>query len=167
MCCVAASMVCRWPHRHAHSSDIVLIRSAEAPSPEQDAMKLASQFYGLDLKTIVVREKARPRSRNVEQKSTLAVVVEANALGVIDRNTLLKALRRSTGNAVPLLILGVTPETDSALLSGWSRLCRTWRRNVWKAATRLDYGVGWVAGLTQQLSGIRIPFPGRDTFYLR
>src|ERR1700729_867961 len=90
----------------AHSSDIVLIRPAEAPSSEQDAMELASQFYGLDLKTIVLRGKSEIAGLGiVAQKSTLAVAVEANALAVIDRNALLKALHRSTGEAVPLLIL--------------------------------------------------------------
>jgi hypothetical protein len=149
----------------AYSSDIVLIRPAEAPSTEQDAMELASQFYGLDLKTIVVRENSEIASLGiVAQKSTLAVAVEANALAVIDRNALLKALHRSTGEAVPLLILGVTPETDSALLSVWSGSAAVGARRL-ESPTRLDYSVGWVAGLTQQLSGIRIPFPGRDTFY--
>ena len=153
------------PSAWAYSSDIVLIRSAEAPSAEQDAMKLASQFYGLDLKTILVRGKAETAGlRIVEQKSTVAVAVEANALAAVNQNTLLKALRRSSGNAVPLLILGVTPETDSTLLSGWSGSAAIGVRRL-ESPTRLDYGVGRVAGLTQQLSGIRIPFPGRATFY--
>ena len=60
-------------------------------------MELASRFYGLDLKTLVVRGKSETAGfGDVEQKSTLAVAVEANALGGIDRNALLKALDRKS-----------------------------------------------------------------------
>jgi len=153
------------PSVWAYSSDIVLIRSAEIPSAEQDAMELAARFYGLDLKTIVVRGKSdTARLGIVEQRSTVAVGVEANALAVINRNALLKALHRSSGDVVPLLILGVMPETDAALLSSWSGSAAVAVRRL-ESPTRLHYKVGRVAGLTQQLSGISIPFPGQDTFY--
>ena len=44
--CAAWPLLCfsLAPSAWAYSSDIVLIRSAEAPSAEQDAMKLASRF---------------------------------------------------------------------------------------------------------------------------
>lgn len=153
------------PSAWAYSADVVLIRSAEVPSAEQDALELATRFYGLDLKTIVVRGKSETAHLGiVEQRSTVAVAVEANALAEINQNALLKALHRSSGDVVPLLIMGVTPETDSALLSSWSGSAAVGARRL-ESPTHLDYEVGRVAGLTQQLSGTRIPFPGRDTFY--
>lgn len=153
------------PSAWAYSSDIVLIRSAEVPSTDQDAMELATRFYGLDLKNIVVRGKSEAaRLETVEQSSTVAVAVEANALAGINRNALLKALHRNSGDVIPLLILGVTPETDPVLLSSWSSSAVVGSSRL-ESPTRLDYKIGRDARLTQQLSGIRIPSPGQDAFY--
>ena len=65
---------------------------------------------------------------------------------------------------MPLLILGVTPETDPALLSAWSGgavvgcgRSRSLRRPL--------YAVDRVAGVSRQLSGLELPFPGNDTSY--
>jgi hypothetical protein len=149
----------------AYSTDVVLIRSAEGPTAEQDQMELATRFYGLDLKTVVVRGKSETAHLGIiEQRSTVAVAVEANALAEINRNALLKSLHRSSGAVIPLLILGVTPETDSVLLSSWSGFAAVGARRL-ESPTRLDYIVGRVEGVTQQLGGIRFPFPGQDTFY--
>jgi hypothetical protein len=165
--CAAGPLLCFLlaPSVWAYSSGIVLIRSTEVPSAEQDSMELATRFYGLDLKNIVVRGKGEAaRLDAVEQSSTVAVAVEANALAAINRNVLLKALHRNSGDVIPLLILGVTPETDSALLSSWSGSAIVGSARL-ESPTRLDYKIGRDARLTQQLSGIRIPFPGQDAFY--
>jgi hypothetical protein len=152
------------PSAWAYCADVVLIRSAELPSAEQDELELSTRFYGQDLKTVVVGRKSATSALSiVGQKTTLAVAVEAGALAVINRTALLKALHRSSGS-IPLLILGVTPEVEQTVLSNWSGSAIVSAKRL-LSATDLDYSVGRVAGLTQQLSGIRIPFSGRDTFY--
>ena len=103
-----------------YSADVVLIRSAGEPSAEQHDLELATQFYGLSLTVVIANvHNGSSTLSAVQQNDTLAVAIEANALASVSQKLLLRALHRRS-SSVPLLILGVTPETDSILLRTWS-----------------------------------------------
>jgi hypothetical protein len=148
-----------------YSADLVLIRSAGEPSAEQHQLELATQFYGLDLTVVIagVHNDSAALSA-VQWNATLAVAIEANALASINQKALLRALRRRLGGSVPLLILGVTPETDPTLLSTWSSGAAVSVKSL-SSPGGLNYIVGNVAGITTQLTDLEIPFRGDDTFY--
>ncbi len=147
-----------------YASDVVLIRSAGRPSPEQHELELATQFYGVGLDVVSVdADHAAPLFESLERTSTLAVAIEADALAAVDKDRLLQSLHRRSGGNVPVLILGVTPETNTTLLSIWSNAAVMGSGRV--KSSRLSYVVGRAADITQQLSGIEMPFPGEDAYY--
>jgi len=147
-----------------YSADMVLIRSAGVSSSEQKELELAAQFYGLNLRVVTVSAgNAVPELTPVEQSETVAIAIEAKALGAVDEKALLHALHRRPGGSVPLLILGVTPDTDPTLLSAWSNGAAVGLNRL--AGPGLNYQVDNAAGITEQLTGLEIPFPGNDTFY--
>ena len=148
-----------------YSADVVLIRSTAVPSGEQRELELAAQFYGVNLKVVTVSENNTGSAiRAAQQNETEAVAVEASSLGLVNQDTLLRALHRENRGSVPLLILGVTPEVGPALLSSWSGGAVVGVQRL-ASPLRLHYVVGHVAGITQQLSDLEIPFPGNDTFH--
>ena len=147
------------------SADVVLIRSAGSTSSEQRELELATQFYGVNLNVVTASDNnAGSALRAVRQNATLAVAIEANALALVNQNALLRALHREPRGSVPLLILGVTPETGPTLLSAWSGGAAVGAQHL-ASPLRLHYVVGRVAGITQQLTDLEIPVPGNDTFY--
>ena len=149
------------------SAEVVFVRSAGGSSTQQQELEVATHFYGLNLNVVTAsgtHNDDLALSRVVERNVTLAVAIAANALAHVNEKVLLRALPRRPGGSVPLLILGVTPETDPSLL-------KTWSGGVTVGCTRLvsplglRYAIGRVAGLTGQLTGLEIPFPSEDTFY--
>lgn len=145
-----------------HASNIVFIRSPGTPPPEESQLNVAAQFYGIDL-TVVTIDAANdvPALEAVRAKNTLGVVIEANILPVVPQRALLKALHRA---AVPLLILGVTPETDAGLLRAWSGGAATGANHL-SGSSQLEYVVGRVPGITQELGGIDLPFSSDKADY--
>ena len=148
-----------------YSSDIVFIRSAEGASSEQRELELATQFYGVNLKVVTASDNnAGSALRLIKQNATLAVAIEAKALALFSQEALLRALHRGPGGTVPLLVLGVTPEAGATILSSWSGGAVVGAQRL-ASPIPLHYVVGRVAGITQQLTDLEIPFPGNDTFY--
>jgi hypothetical protein len=147
----------------SHASDVVFVRSVEGSSAAQHALEIATQFYGLNLKIIAADDSALRTT--IGQNTTVAVTIAANALPFIDKRALLRALRPTPGRSVPLLILGVTSETDSTLLRSWSGGAVAGGKSL-RSPVPLRYVVGRVPDITQQLTDITFPAPGRNTFYL-
>jgi hypothetical protein len=148
-----------------YSEDIVLIRSADGTPMEEHELELATRFYGVNLKVVPAgKNDAGSALDAARQHETLAVAVEANALASLNRGELLRALRRGPRNSVPLLVLGVTPETGQTLLGLWSGGEAVGIERL-ASPLPLNYAVGRAAGITQQLSDLDAPFPGNETFY--
>lgn len=149
-----------------HAADVVFVRSASASPTQQQELEIAASFYGLDLQVVTATADNNDHALGsaVEGNDTLAVAVAADALTLVNEKALLRALSRKSGASVPLLILGVTPETDPTLL-------RTWSGNTVvgcgrsKGLRRPLYVVDRVAGVTGQLAGLELPFPRKDTSY--
>jgi len=148
-----------------YSADVVFIRSAGSTFSEQRKLELATQFYGVNLNVVTVGDhNAGSAVREVRRKGTLAVAIDANALALVNREVLLRALHREPQASVPLLVLGVTSEAGPSTLSTWSGGAAVGAQRL-ENQPGLRYVVGRVGGITQQLTGLEIPFPGNDTFY--
>jgi hypothetical protein len=149
-----------------YSADIVFIRSLEGSSAQQQKLEIATDFYGVNLKVITPRNDKDNRALKmaVERNATLAVVIAANALALVDESELLRALNRRPGGSVPLLILGVTPETDVTLLSAWSGGA-TSSCILLEVPRSPRYVIGRFEGITRQLTDLEVPFPGNRVAY--
>jgi hypothetical protein len=145
-----------------YAADVLFIRSTESISSEQRQLEIATRFYGVNLKVVNAGDNNFVATlRALRQNATLGVAIQADALAIFNRNELLGALR---GSKVPLLILGVSGESSPSLLSAWSGGAAVGTQAL--ASPRpLHYVVGHVAGMTQQLTNLEIPFPGKNTFY--
>ncbi len=148
------------------SADILFVRSAGGPPTQQRELEIAASFYGLDLQvvTATAHNDVHVLERAAERNDTLAVAVAANALALVDEKALTRALSRKSGASVPLLILGVTPETDPGLLRAWSGGAAVGCRHLQSPRGPL-YVVHRIAGLTRQLADQELPFPGKDSSY--
>ena len=72
-------------------------------------------------------------------------------------------LRRKTREAVPLVVLGITSDTDPVALQNWSAgVLKVGKRVTGK----LQYHVASVPDLTRQLADLEFPFPAENAFYL-
>jgi hypothetical protein len=149
----------------SYSADIILIRSTGDSSSEQRELELAARFYGLNLKVAMVRANDAGAALDlVERNPSLAVAVEANVLPNVNQKLLLRALHRRIGGDIPLVIVGVTADTDPILLSTWSDGAIVGAQNL-SSSPKLHYVVGRVIGITEQLTDSEIPFPGDGTAY--
>ena len=141
-----------------YSADVVFVRSSEASSAQQRNLEIATDFYGLSLKVITpsVDKDKLALIKAAGQNATLAVVVAADALALVDQKELLRAVDRKPAGSVPLLILGVTPETDATLLKSWSGGAATACRRL-DLTGRPRYVVGRSDGFTRQLTDLELP----------
>lgn len=148
-----------------YAGDIVFIRSVGHPTPEQHDLEVAAQFYGVNLEVLNVAMKYSPAALSVVGRpTTLAVAIDADALALVDQSKLLRDLKRKPGDSVPLLILGVTSQTNKDALNRWSGESEMSVGHL-TSPRQLNYEVGLVPGITEQLSGLKIPFPGQNTYY--
>ena len=151
---------CAW----CQSADVVLVRAAGTSSTEQqETVELSTAVFmrRVNLKVVSAGESnSGAVLRALRQNTTLGVAIQADALASISQDELLGALR----DGVPVLILGVTPETQPTLLSTWSGGAAVGVQRL-ESTARPHYVVGRVVGITQQLTDLEIPFPGHATFY--
>ncbi len=146
------------------SADFYLIRLSDKPSSEQQELEVATRFYGLDLKVITETATNIPAlAEAIRSHRTLAVAIEADALGNINRRAFFSALREHEYR-VPLLILGVTPYTDQALLSEWSGLAAVGVERLARSP-ELRLVIGTESSISQQLSGFELPTSSDQLFY--
>jgi hypothetical protein len=147
-----------------YSADMVFVRLAGGSPPEQRELEIAGQFYGVNLKIITMGKGVEDVFASIQNSETVGVAMEASALAEVDQKAWLRALRRKSRSNVPLLIVGITPQTEPALLTAWSG-------SAIEAIQTLDtpapahYLMGNVAKVTDQLSGAEIPSSGEDAFY--
>jgi hypothetical protein len=150
-----------------YSADLLFIRSALGSSAAQQELETATNFYGVNLKTIEVNptDTVAALSAAINRKENVGIVIAVDALSKSNRNALIQALNRQAHKNVPLLILGVTPQTDTSLLQALSG-------GAVSGSTRLDrvlelqYTFGDVEGLTRQLTNLGIPLLTKEVFYL-
>lgn len=162
---VAAYLVILLLSGVGYSADILLLESNGANSLEQRQLQIVCKYYGVGLRLInaSVVERDATFSRTVGGQETVAIIIEANALGFINQQRFLRVLQRKTDRAIPVVIVGITPETDPDVLQSWSAgVVEAGKR----AGGKFKYLVGSVPDLAPQLVDVEFPFPTENAFYL-
>jgi hypothetical protein len=160
-CVLTSGSLCR----HAVGANMVLVRAGKEPVADLQALKIASQFYGLDLRVIVAGTgKEQTTLNGVGDSSTVAVAIQAGALSEIDRKYLFRSLRQNNRNT-PIMIVGITPETGVELLKSWSNGAVTACRRM-DSRGRMSYRIHRVTGVTRELSDLTLPIDGKGVDYL-
>ncbi len=150
-------------------ADVIFIRSAEGSPQEQKTLEVSTSFYGLNLRIVTAGSASDDDlalRRTVQRPETVAVTIAANALPLVKREELLGSLANKPGGRTPLLILGITPETDPTLLQTWSGGTVLGCKRRAESRSHLRFAIGQVAGFTGQLTGIEMPAPSTENFYL-
>jgi hypothetical protein len=149
---------------HSHAADVVVVRASGAPTWQMKQLEVAAQFYGLNLRPVVVGGAGAAQALQlVRQPQTLALAIEADALHSLDRRTVLAAIRRPSGRDLPLLLFGFSPGSDPALLSAWSGGA-VLGTTLLAGQGRLEYLVAERSGIAQQLSGATLPFAAESAW---
>jgi hypothetical protein len=149
-----------------YGSDLVFIRSHSGISAEQEEMQAAASFYGLNLRVVTASSGADNLSIRtaIEQKETVGVAIDADALSVVSEYKLLQALNRKTGSDIPLLILGAGPDLSSSMLKAWSGGGAT-KCTRHESSPDSQYAFSRVEGVTSQLANLSIPFAVKNASY--
>lgn len=150
---LAAGVVCR-------AADVVFLQSPASPPAVGRDMAAACNFYGLDLKMLTVSDKSNDALMEhlLEQNSTLAIAIAADALPSIDRVKVESAARRASSHELPVLIVGITEKTDSAALKTWSDGAIIGATPAKNSTPGDSYQVGHVEDFTRELSDVEIPY---------
>lgn len=152
---------------YCYSADVVFIGSHGSTSAEQEQLEIATTFYGLNLRVVIADSANDGTSliKAVRGKDTVGVAIAEDALAVVNRAALLRALHREKAKNVPLLILGVNTDVDPVLLRTWSGAAVLGCKQL-ESPVGLQYVFGRVDGLTGQLADLEIPLLSKNAFYL-
>ncbi|MGH9678424.1 MAG: hypothetical protein ACRD4Y_00575, partial [Candidatus Acidiferrales bacterium] len=138
------------------------VATPDNPRSADAQLNLASQLYGLEVQTI--QAKSAGDARNViealARPETLAAVISARALPYLDERQVFSALRRPGKNSVPLLIVGLAPDTDPKLVRNWSGGAVTGCAPPAHASMDWNLTAGTQKEIVRQLAGIDMPFRG-------
>ena len=149
------------------ATDLVFIHSPKRSVAEQERLKRATDFYGLNLKVVAADSPIDDReiSKAVQGKENVGVAITADALAFVNRNSLRRALRRGQGESIPLLIMGIGTEVDPEVLEYWTDgavlSCRRFEHLL-----QPQYMFGRVEEFTSQLTNLQIPGGSQDGSYL-
>lgn len=149
-----------------YAANVVLIRAAEGQAETPRGLVVASQFYGLDLRVVPVGAPEEGITLNgLVDRTTVAVAIQARALSKVNREMLFRSLHRNANGSTPLLILGITPETEVELLRDWSGGAVMECRRM-EARGRLAYHIDRAGGVTRELSDVTLPIAANGADYL-
>ncbi len=106
----------------AWASVVVLVTSAGSDASLRDQVNAATAFYGLAVQEVSLNSSADAVKalQAFKESDAVAVVLSGSALNSLDREVVFKALQRSDGRRVPLLIVMSTPDKSSTTLTKWS-----------------------------------------------
>ena len=160
--------VCLLLPRCSYADDFVFIRSEKSSALEQKGIALASDFYGVNLRSLAVDAEnglANVKAA-VESESTRGVVISAHALPLVDKDTLLKEVRRGTKARLPLMIVGIDAGTDSGLLAAWTAGSVVGVKRAERANSQYTYQFQSAEVITRQLSHAEIPVQSNSFSFL-
>src|SRR5437868_5469516 len=134
------AVLCFWAGTvsRALCADILYVDTPSSSPYTQRQVKAAAQLYGLGINiiTLTVSSDRAKAVAAIEGRKSVAVIISADALPALDRDQILRALRRKE-RSQPLMIAGVREQTNPALLRWWSAgtiegcVKSTVRENAW------------------------------------
>jgi hypothetical protein len=150
----------------ASCSEIVYIDAHPNQSYTRQQVEAAAKVYGLNLNVIVLTtagDEAKAIAA-VKDPRSIAIILNVDAIRTSYGDQILAAVSR-TGRQKPVMIVGITEQTDPAALSKWSNGaisgCRRWTN--YQSAS---YEVAWEDQLTGHLSGSKLPLTDAGVQYL-
>jgi hypothetical protein len=152
---------------NAPAAEVSYIDVASGQSYARQQMATAAKFYGLEMEETVLtgRRDTASAVAAIGDPNIVAVVITANTLSALDQQQVLAALRKH-GHRIPVLIVGVTEQTDSAVLRQWSAGAIAGCKTSAIAQGRGSYTVSSVTDITRQLSSHRFPLNQTDIRYM-
>ena len=156
------------PCLRCYGGQVVFFRTSTAPLVEEREVRPAADFYGLSLRTVIVdgKESQTATKRALGAKSTLGVIIDAEALPIVDRNQVLAAIGQRPNGRLPLLIVGANVNTNRQALKTWSGGAVVDVRPIANGPFQKSYRVGQLDGVTRQLSNVEILFKSEQAFSL-
>lgn len=148
------------------AADLVVIRSESGDTAQVQRLEAAARFYGVDVTTLQASTERGLDSIAVLNNDVIGIAIEASALSDRNREEILRTTRRGNGDRIPILVFGVTPDTDPAQIRAWSGGSADGSGEL-RNAGNLEYVAGRVPDVTRQLSGIVLPFASHRAFYLK
>ena len=138
----------------AFAANVVYIRTSSIQSDTSRQIEAASTFYGLEVEPVYVRDGEKEGNITaVHDPRTVAVVIDADALPVLNRDDLLRVLAPGAS----LLIVGVSDKTEPFLLNEWSSGAIASCKKFSLGETGSRYFFSNANDVNQQLSGISLP----------
>jgi len=141
-----------------YSSEIVFVRSVGGPLVDEQQSRIAADFYGLDFNVISVSGDGTTLTQALKDPNTIGLVIAANALSDLKRDSILPLLKRGSSNSIPVLIIGVGTETERTAVQDWSNGdvlgCEPWNGN-----SPAHYVFSNSNELTHQLAGVELSEP--------
>lgn len=144
--------------RNGYAAEIAFLeRQGGQPVFYQQA-ESAARFYGLRTKRYGLADEKSAASalRALRPDGTLAVVITADALSALDPDQLAAALSKQGSANVPLLVVGITAETEPELLKKWSAGSVAGCLPPVSAIEQSVYSIGTLKDFTRQLSGQKL-----------
>lgn len=137
----------------AHASKLLWIQASNSTPLERLQVETATEFYGIDLRAVTVGtpSEAAEVAKQLQKSDVIGVVISASVLDKVPSSL----MSRGTHHQIPVLILGVSPETDIAALKHWTNNEISGSRIV-SAAAGPRFSIGQVKGITKELSNVQI-----------
>jgi hypothetical protein len=160
VCLFAASL-------YASASNVIFIDAQSIQTTARQQLEAVASFYGLTMEVSTVDGTRNDRAllRSLRNAELLAVVVNADALPMLNQEAFQSSLYRGD-REIPLMIAGINGYTNVEVLRRWSSGVITGSE---RSATTRE--TGWYAissgnEVTQQLGGSRLPIATDDLPYL-
>jgi hypothetical protein len=159
----------------SYAGEIVLVRAAITAREQERSIGVAATFYGLTVQTVTVSSDRPPLSIPAEtpivealnQKSTLALAIQAEALPLIDKAKVLRATRRGAAASIPVLVFGVTANSDIRALNAWTEGRIIGVAPLDAGSSSQTFVIGRIPAITGQLSSTEISFESRRAYALQ
>lgn len=145
-------------------ADIVFFDLSANPPPSGGHVLTAAQFYGLTVARYSA-DKAGDLAnalREVREPETVAAVISADALPLLNRDEFVRTSPDGASKNVPVIVVDVREQTRPEALLSWSAGAISGCQGEWKTTSDSRYRVGMMAGFTAELSGQElVAQPGR------
>jgi peptidoglycan/xylan/chitin deacetylase (PgdA/CDA1 family) len=152
--------------RPGYCSDVLYVDAPPGQHYAQQQVEAAARVYGLDVDVVLLSDSGDTTKAiaAINDSKTIAVVLTAGALQTADGDRILAAATR-TGHEKPVMITGITEQTDPNALMKWSAGAISGSKR-WGAGQNATYEVASESQITRQLSGSKLPLSEGSVPYL-
>lgn len=151
-----------------YAEDLILVDTSTNSSNIIHQVDLACRFYGLSVEHLFVGKDQNNRHviDALNRGASSAMIITANAFPYINSHEVLSTLREKHKANTPILIIGVTPATDSRLLKNWSGGTVIGCKSSTDIPSSGFYDVANFKEIARELSGQHIPFTCERIYHL-